>query len=98
MLLNSLFNLGGQLLRGDVAGAVQGVGLGDTDDGDENGGPSGHTNTDALDGSDQALKAPIDSCCGVIVHLFISSPQDLPAGAHDSSVLPVSSSSSGTDR
>ena len=29
VLLNSLFNLGGKLLRGDVAGAAKGVGLGD---------------------------------------------------------------------
>ena len=37
--------------------------------------------------------APIEACCGVIVHLFLSSPQDLPIGAHDS-VMPSSSSSS----
>lgn len=27
---------------------------------------------------------PIDSCSGVVLHLFTSSPQDLPEGAHDS--------------
>ena len=27
---------------------------------------------------------PIDCCSGVVVHLFLSSPQDLPEGSHAS--------------
>lgn len=30
-------------------------------------------------------KSPIEQCCGILLHLFISSPQDLPANVHESS-------------
>ena len=62
---------------------MQGVGLGDDDDDDDD--------DDIGRGAAAAAAAPIapiDACCGVIVHLFVSSPQDLPVGAHDSSVKP----------
>jgi hypothetical protein len=40
-----------------------------------------------------SMLCPIDCCSGVILHVFLSTPQDLPIGAHAS----VSGSGRGFD-
>lgn len=40
-----------------------------------------------------SMLCPIDCCSGVILHVFLSTPQDLPMGAHAS----VSGSGRGFD-
>lgn len=72
VVLSAIFGIGGRLLSGDVAGAARGAGLGgeeEEEDGEGERDPDG---------------SPIDSCCGCVLHVFVSSPQDLPPGAHDS--------------
>jgi hypothetical protein len=70
VVLNAIFGIGGSLLAGDVAGAARGAGfVNDDEEEGEEAGPDG---------------SPISSCCGCVLHVFVSSPQDLPPGAHDS--------------
>jgi len=77
MFFGALAHAGGSLLSGDVAGAAKSVGLGGASDDDGDNDPRGG-------GGGDDTRSPIDYCCGVLLHVFVSAPQDLPPGGHAS--------------